>query len=104
MIVDAKVESIVNINIEPYEAFRILCKTLNMEFVLNEDVGYFVNRDLDGDNCVYRTSNGNDEYFDYRGDLFVALRNVAVNIFPNVSFRNADYIYRNRGMEQDEDE
>ena len=102
MIVGTKVESIVNINIEPYEAFRILCKTLNMEFVLNEDVDYFVSEDLNGDNCVYRTLDGEDKCFDYRGDLFVALRNVAVNIFPNVSFRNAGYIYCNRGLEQED--
>lgn len=27
------------------------------------------------------------------GDLFVALRNVAVNIVPNIGFRSEDYIY-----------
>ena len=35
MIIDARVESIANIDIESDEAFRILCKTLNMEFVLD---------------------------------------------------------------------
>lgn len=94
MIVDARVESVVNIDIECDEAFVMLCKTLNMEFVLNEDIEFFVRKDSYGDNCVYYINNGHDEMYDDRGDLFVALRNVAVNIFPNLSFRRADYIYK----------
>ena len=46
-----------------------------------------------GENCVYRIYKGCDDKYDDRGDLFVALRNVAVNMFPNVSFRSAGYIY-----------
>lgn len=93
MIVDARVESVVNIDIESDEAFKILCQTLNMEFVLDEDIDFFVQKDEYGDNCVYHIYRGCDDKYDDRGDLFVALRNVAVNIFPNVAFRNADYIY-----------
>lgn len=93
MIVDTRVESVVNIDIECDEAFRILCKTLNMEFVLNEDIDFYVRKDCYGDNCVYYC-NGHDELYDDRGDLFVALRNVAINIFPNLSFRSAHYIYK----------
>lgn len=94
MIVDARVESVVNIDIERDEAFMVLCKTLNMKYVLNEDLDFFVHKDSYGDNCVYYIRDGHDEMYDDRGDLFVALRNVAVNIFPNVSFRSADYIYK----------
>lgn len=93
MIVDARVESVINIDIESDEAFRILCQTLDMEFVLNEDIDFFVREDEYGDSCVYRIYGGCDDKYDEKGDLFVALRNVAVNIFPNVAFRNADYIY-----------
>ena len=96
MIVNATVESVVNLNIDCDEAFRILCKTLNMEFVLNEDINFFVQKDCYGDNCVYYIRDGHDEMYDDRGDLFVVLRNVAVNMFPNLSFRNADYIYKER--------
>lgn len=96
MIVDARVESVVNIDIECDEAFVMLCKTLQMEFVFNEDIDFFVRKDSYGDNCVYYIRDGHDELYDDRGDLFVALRNVAVNIFPNVSFRSADYIYKER--------
>lgn len=45
------------------------------------------------ENCVYVIRNGHDELYDERGDLFVALRNVAVNMFPNLWFRSDDYIY-----------
>jgi hypothetical protein len=94
MIVNVKAESVVNINIECEEAFRMLCKTLNMEFVLNEGIDFFVQKDSYGNNCVYYIRDGHDEIYDDRGDLFVALRNVAVNIFPNLSFRSANYIYK----------
>ena len=93
MIVDARVESVVNIDIESDEAFRILCQTLHMNCVLNEDIEFFVKEDEYGDNCVYRIYKGYEDKYDDRGDLFVALRNVAVNMFPNLSFRSADYIY-----------
>lgn len=94
MIVDVRVESIANIDIESDEAFRILCKTLDMEYVLNEDIDFFIQKDSYGDNCVYYINDGHDEMYDDRGDLFVALRNVAVNMFPNVHFRSAKYIYK----------
>ena len=87
MIIDARVESVINIDIESDEAFRILCETLHMNCVLNEDIEFFVKKD------EYYRKNGHDELYDYRGDLFIALRNVAVNMFPNLSFRSADYIY-----------
>lgn len=96
MIIDARVESVVNIDIECDEAFVMLLKTLNMEYVLNEDLDFFVHKDSYGDNCVYYIRDGHDEMYDDRGDLFVALRNVAVNIFPNLLFRSADYIYKER--------
>ena len=93
MLIDIKTTTTQQVNIEPEEAFRVLCKTLNMEFVLNEDIDFFVRKDYYNENHVYYIKDGHDEEYDDRGDLFVALRNVAVNIFPNVLFRNADYIY-----------
>lgn len=93
MIVDVEANAIYQIDIESHEAFKILCKTLRMEFVLYEDIDFFVREDCYGENCVYYIKDGHDELYDDRGDLFVALRNVAVNIFPNISFRNEEYIY-----------
>lgn len=95
MLIDVKTKAVCQIDIDSTEAFNILCKTLNMEFVLDEDIDFFVRKDCYGDNCVFYTKDGHDEIYDNRGDLFVALRNVAVNMFPNLWFRSADYIYKN---------
>jgi hypothetical protein len=75
------------------EAFRLLVKSLNMDFVLNENIDFFIKKNDCGDNCVYYIHNDEEREYDYRGDLFVALRNVAVQIFPNLEFRSAPYIY-----------
>lgn len=94
MLVDVATKSIVYIDLKPEEAFRLLCETLNMDYVLDEDREFYVNRKEFGENEVWECIPGRcDENIDDRGDLFVALRNVAVNMFPNVYFRNADYIY-----------
>ena len=82
------------LDIEPEKAFKILCQTLDMNCVLREDIDFFVRESCYGDNRVYFIRNGHDEEYDHRGDLFIALRNVAVNIFPNVAFRSAEYIYK----------
>lgn len=93
MMIDVKTKAVCQIDLDADEAFRILCKTLHMDFVLDEDTDFFVRKNEDDENCVYIMRNGHDELYDDRGDLFVALRNVAVNMFPNVLFRNEDYIY-----------
>lgn len=94
MVIDVETKAVCQIDIDSHEAFRILCKTLHMEFVLDEDIDFFVGTDWYGNNGVYYRDNGHDGFYDERGDLFVALRNVAVNMFPNISFRNANYIYK----------
>lgn len=79
------------IDISEIEALHILCKTLNMEFVLDEDREFYVNEHGE----VWESVSGQcDRRFDDRGDLFIALRNVAVNIIPNLYFRSAPYIYQ----------
>lgn len=93
MLIDANIKAKYEIYIDECEAFRILCKTLGMEFVLDEDRKFYVKKDEYGDNVVYLKACNQETIYDDRGDLFVALRNVAVNLFPNVLFRNADYIY-----------
>ena len=93
MEVNINTKAVCTIDIDSSEAFRILCKTLHMDFVLDEDIDFFVRKNDEEENCVYVIRNGHDELYDERGDLFVALRNVAVNMFPNLWFRSADYIY-----------
>ena len=73
--------------------FAKLCMSLHMDFVCDENTEYFVHKGYDGENHEYKLKNGHDELFEDRGDLFVALRNVAVNLVPNVLFRSEDYIY-----------
>ena len=95
MLINVNTKSIVQVDIESEEAFRILCKTLGMDYIL--DMGYndfFVRKNFYDETCVYCIVDGHDELYDERGDLFVALCNVAVNMFPNLEFRSADYIYK----------
>lgn len=95
MEINVNTKAICTIDIDSAEAFRILCKTLCMDIVLNEDGAYSVYKNSDNELNVYETVDGHDICVSQRGDLFVALRNVAVNMFPNTYFRNADYIYGN---------
>ena len=94
MTIDVSGKAICKIDIDSYEAFRILCRSLNMGFVLDEDTDYHVKRNEFGYLVVYYIDGGHDEVFDDRGELFVALRNVAVQMFPNTAFRSASYIYK----------
>ncbi len=80
------------IEISSTKAFTLLCKKLHMDSVLNEDGLYEVRPEYkypaEG-NKLWKDG----EIIDERGDLFIALRNVAVQLYPNLLFRNADYIY-----------
>lgn len=90
MEVDITVKQKGLIDVSEIEALHILCKVLNMEFVIDEDRDFYVNESGE----VWETVNGRDKHIDDRGELFIALRNVAVNMVPNVLFRSAPYIYR----------
>ncbi len=85
------------ITLTPEQALCILCKTLNMEFVYEEeDSNFYVKENPEtGENAVWLGS----RIYDDRGDLFIALRNTAVTFIPNLYFRNADYIYSNKEKE-----
>jgi hypothetical protein len=89
MYIDVETKTIQQIDIEPAEAFRILCKTLYMDCVLDEYSKYEIRKSEydDDERCVYL----NGERYDDRGDLFAALRKVATLIFPNVAFRGENY-------------
>lgn len=94
MIIDIKTKAVCQVDIDAGEAFRILCKTLDMDFVLDEDTNFLVMEDpYTKENAVYISRNGHEEIYDDRGNLFVDLRNLATDIFPDTAFRNADYIY-----------
>lgn len=95
MLADVNAKVVCQIDIDSREAFRILCETLHMKSVLDEDTKFIVKKNEDGENHLYAIKNDVEQHYDDRGDLFVALRNVAVNMFPNTSFRSDDYIYSN---------
>lgn len=91
------------IDITSDEAFRILCKTLGMEFLLDDERDYYLKVFEDFDNydpyydqpCVcYRDENGEETVIDDHGNMFAALCTLVVNMYSNVSFRSAPYIYR----------
>jgi len=73
------VNAIVPIEIDAEESFRLLCKCLDMDFIL-KDEDYVVKENEWEEKVVYL----NDEIIDDRGELFESLMNLAKNIFPNV--------------------
>lgn len=91
MIINTKVKANIDIDIDTTEAFELLLKTLHMEWIMNDINSISIQKDSDDINKVFCCYNG--KVLDERGDLFVALRNVAVNLFPNLEFRNDSYIY-----------
>ncbi len=66
-----------NLDLEPDEAFRVLCKTLNMNCAAFEETEMFARKDDDGETRVYYKVQDRYEVFDDRGELFIALRNLA---------------------------
>ncbi len=92
------------IEITSSEAFRVLCKTLKMDFILEDEYRYYLKvfdkylEDYDpyyDQPCVcYEAEDGSERVIDERGNLFAALCTVAVNMWPNVDFRGEPYIYR----------
>lgn len=94
MLMEINCKAVCKVDIDSSEAFRILCKSLDMDFVLDEDTKFVIRKNEYDENCVYIIKNKKEELYDDRGDLFIALRNVAVNMFPNLYFRGDDYIYK----------
>lgn len=71
------------------EAFVMLCECLNMGFVLDESKEFIVKN-----GAVYEKSkDGTETRYDDRANMFVALRNVAVNLYPGLTFRGDNYIF-----------
>ena len=92
MLVDLKTSAVLKIDINQEEAFELFLKTLGMEFIFDER-DFVLKKDEYDEYRVYVIENGEEVYFDDRGGLFIALRNVAVNMYPNLHFRSENYIY-----------
>lgn len=100
--VEVTAKTKMTIEVTSPEALRILCKTLDMGFIFDDDRRYYPRR-VDEETCYvcYKDNNGSERVMDERGDLFVALCNVCVNMFPNTDIRGEDFIYR-YGLEETE--
>ena len=98
MIVDVNTKAVCQIDIGSDEAFRLLCKTLHMNCILDEDMmsKLYVVEDEYGEGTVCYTRDGHDEVFDDRGDLFIGLCKVATAMFPNWEFRSGPRIYKRK--------
>lgn len=90
--VNIPIRTMIETDLHPVDSFRILCHVLEMDYVLNEFMNFYV-KEEDGELGVYVDRDGEPVLYDERGDLFVALRNVAICICPNLGFKDADYIY-----------
>ncbi len=58
MEINVNTKAICTIDIDSAEAFRILCETLYMSFVLDEDTDYFVYKNSDDELNVFKTGDG----------------------------------------------
>lgn len=107
--VTAKTKMTIDISFD--EALRILCKTLHMDFVLDDEKNYYLkvfDENLEDfepyydQPCVcYKDKDGVEHVIDDRGNLFAALSTVVVMSYPNVGYRGAPYIYRYDPVKED---
>jgi hypothetical protein len=84
MLVDVNCKSVVSIDIESGEAFKLLVKTLYMDFILDDSREYYTRKGRFEELSVFTIVDGHDELYDDRGELYKALMNVAKCIFPNI--------------------
>ena len=86
MEVDVNCKSVVKIDVNSEEAFKLLAKTLHMDFILDENITdkLYVRDNGDGELSIYDTSKHHDELFDDRGELYNALMATARCIFVGI--------------------
>lgn len=86
MKVKVKASSDFEVDIDYNQAFHALCQTLGMAWVLEERKHFVVEEDDDGEKMVYVIENNEKRIYDDRGELFLAIRNLAEAIFPNIDW------------------
>lgn len=75
----------VDIEIDEIDAFKVLCKTLHMDFMLDDNKHIYAAEDTNtGEIVVVK----DDKVIDDRGKLYIALCAVAECIVPNCELRN----------------
>ena len=84
-----KIEAIkredVEIEIDEIDAFKILCKTLHMDFMFNDNTYIYAAKNTSTGEIVVVDG---DKVLDDRGELYLSLCAVAANIVPNCELRN----------------
>lgn len=87
--IEAVKKEYVDVEIDKSDAFRILCQTLDMEWILNDEFSFYIRENEYEERTVWlRVYGGSDKEFDERGDLFLALCKLAGEIFLNCELRN----------------
>jgi hypothetical protein len=78
----------IEINVDEWQLFEMLCKELYMDFVLDTDRKFYIKNGR-----VCSMENGAEKVYDDRANLFVALRNVLVQMSPNSECRSEKHIF-----------
>ena len=81
-------EHIVKLNIDEWQLFEMLCKELDMDFVLDTERKFYIKNGQ-----VYSMENGAEKVYDDRANLFVALRNLLVHMSVNSECRSEKHIF-----------
>lgn len=77
------------IEMDQIKAFRILCQTLDMDWMFDEDNKYYVYEDENEERSVWSYNlDGTGNVYDDRGDLFLLLCALSEYIVPNSELRN----------------
>lgn len=78
----------ITINIDKWQLFEILCKELDMDFVLDTERKFYIKN---GQVCSME--NGAEKVYDDRANLFVSLRNTLVHMSINSECRSEKHIF-----------
>ena len=88
-----KVEAIkredVEIEIDEIDAFKLLCKTLHMDFIVDDNTDIYPAKDISSGEIVV-VKDG--KVIDDRGELFYYLCKVISCIVPNCELRNKNVV------------
>lgn len=94
MKVKTTVNMVQEIELDEAQALEILCETLGIKQLVYDVDNDYVIENRNGQKVVCMKTSRGSVMIDERAGLFVALRNVMVNMFPNLEFRGDDYIDR----------
>ena len=86
MKVKVKASGDFEVDIDHNQAFYALCQTLYMDWAIEEKKHFVVEEDDFGEKVVYVVENVEKRIYDDRGELFLAIRNLAEAIFPNIDW------------------